>query len=664
MRIFRVGSSVILAGIAVFAIFTFISLAAPNDSTIVLKPSTLVAQSWGFGAETGATGAIDFVFGPTAPPTGTGSVHFTTPGATDGMAIGTNIYTGTALADITRLEYSTYRQAPDDGVLAVALQINVDYDLTDVMTNTWQGRLVYEPYHDGTVLSQTWQTWDTLSGAHWWSSGTPVVGDVEQSKICLQSAPCTWTEVLATYPNAGVQTVSSGVLLKAGSSWAGFEGHADELIIGVNGTNTTFDFEPETPCADTCYVNGTTGDDNFGGDTPSNAKATIQAAVDQVNAGGDVIVAAGIYTGNVTISKHVSILGAGSGIDAATNTVLREDNNGAVVTLQSPAAGASAEDPILLQDLRIEPQDAYGINVVTAVSFVKLENVHIIGTNPTNDTESEVGLKVATAASLTNLEVNISAFDNLTYGWYFAKHGDWGPGGSIVSNVVVSGTTFSNNDAKGIYVEKLSEATFQNSTVHNNGLNTTFFNARWHGGFDINLKGEETYQNLTFSGMTFSNNGLNVRDGAALMIKARDDGGTYGLHPATLSNVTIQNSFVTGNERGIRFGEPDQDNASPTNVVVTNNFISGNVKTYTDTNGSAYGGIINYTQATVNAVDNYWGADDGPGVVAAGSGDEVTAGVTYDPWLCDGTDTSAAPGFQPNAGQLCQALYLPIVIKN
>ncbi len=449
---------------------------------------------------------------------------------------------------------------------------------------------------------------------------------------------------------SSLTTQSWGVLLETGSTSVG-------------------DFEPETACTDTCYVNASTGNDSFGGDTPSSAKATVQTAVSQVDVGGNVIVAAGIYTENVTIDKHVSIIGAGSGADSATNTILRENNNDAIVTLEAPASGASTGDPLLLQDLRIEPQNEYGINVVdvlseTAVSFVKLENIHIIGSNPTNDTESEVGLNVFTNASLTNLEINNSAFDNLTYGWYFAKHGDWGPGGSVVSSLVVSATTFSNNDVKGIYVEKLSDATFNNSTVHNNGVNTAFWNARWNAGFDINLKGEEVYQNLTFNSMTFTNNGLGVQDGAALMIKARDDGATYGAHPATLNNVTIQNSFFTGNERGIRFGEPDKNNGTPTNATVVHNALSGNGQTYVGMDGTTYGGVINMTQTTVSGVDNYWGAEDGPGSVGSGSGDGVSTAVTFDPWLCDGTDSSADAGFQPNLSQLCQVLYLPIVFND
>ncbi len=634
-----------------------------NATTVVVDPDTAGALGWGFLEET-PTGSGEFAVGPATPPIGSGSARLTVDD-TGGVVIGTQLFAGMLFTDVTRLKYSAYQNTAGNAAFAPTLQMNVDYDLTDADT-TWQGRLVYEPYLTGvSVISQTWQTWNALNGAGWWATGAP------GNTVCTQGSPCTWQDILTNWPNAGVQTgILSGLLLKAGGGWSGgFDGNVDMLIVGRNGSDTIYNFEWAPHCTDPCYVNGATGNDAYSGNSPTSAKATIQAAVDQVNVGGDVIVASGIYTGNVVITKHVSILGAGSGSDPASNTVLREDNNSAIVTLQAPAAGASAADPLLLQDLRIEPQSAYGINVVDAppddtVSYVKLENVHVVATNEQNDTESEVGLKVSTNASLTNLEINNSAFNNLTYGWYFAKQGNWGPGGSIVSSVVVSGTTFNNNDAKGIYVEKLSDAAFINSSVQNNGLYTSFWNARWNAGFDINLKGEETYQNLSFSGMTFSGNALNTRDGAALMIKARDDGATYGAYPASLTNVTIQNSFFTGNERGIRFGEPDKNNATPTNITVTNNSISGNAQTYTGTDGSAYGGVINYTQATVNAAGNYWGAEDGPGPVGPGSGDAVTTAVTYDPWLCDGTDTSPDPGFQPNPGQLCKALYLPIVFKN
>src|ERR1044071_8009301 len=69
-------------------------------------------------------------------------------------------------------------------------------------------------------------------------------------------------------------------------------------------------------CTTVCYVNDSTGNDSNGGASPGDAKKTIQAAVTQVTAGGTVIVAAGNYTENVSITKGMSLQGAPFGVAA------------------------------------------------------------------------------------------------------------------------------------------------------------------------------------------------------------------------------------------------------------------------------------------------------------------------------------------------------------
>jgi hypothetical protein len=129
------------------------------------------------------------------------------------------------------------------------------------------------------------------------------------------------------------------------------------------------------------------------------------------------------------------------------------------------------------------------------------------------------------------------------------------------------------------------------------------------------------------------------------MIKARDDAGpsNYDQHPASLANVLVEGGIFTGNERGIRFGEPPQNNAGPTNVQVHNASIYGNRATYvenpsvTGDEPTAVGGLINYTQANINAENNWWGDASGPSGEGAGTGDAVSdpnAGVTdFTPWI-------------------------------
>ena len=46
--------------------------------------------------------------------------------------------------------------------------------------------------------------------------------------------------------------------------------------------------------------------------SPADAKKTIQAAVNQVSAGGEVRAAAGTYRENITIPKPLTLKGAGN----------------------------------------------------------------------------------------------------------------------------------------------------------------------------------------------------------------------------------------------------------------------------------------------------------------------------------------------------------------
>ncbi len=105
--------------------------------------------------------------------------------------------------------------------------------------------------------------------------------------------------------------------LRAGNAWGReVTASADALTVGVADVTTLYDFEPETPCAETCYVDALTGDDAFGGDTPGSAKRTIQAALAQVAPGGAVIVAAGAYSEALTLTKPVTLLGPNQGVCA------------------------------------------------------------------------------------------------------------------------------------------------------------------------------------------------------------------------------------------------------------------------------------------------------------------------------------------------------------
>lgn len=387
--------------------------------------------------------------------------------------------------------------------------------------------------------------------------------------------------------------------------------------------------------------------------------AVIQPEIEHGVAGDTVLVEAGIYKENVNVNKRVAIIGAGSG-NTATDTIVTTPTSfdTKVGVFQVSASGLSATEPILLQDLRLQPVGQAGISVGrfteatgTNVSYLTLDNVFVIGTNNNATTEQERGLYVDLTSTLDHLTVTDSAFNNLVYGWYLMKQVSADT--STVGNVVVTNTTFNHNNLKGIYAEKLTDTSFTNCTISENGFSATgvpSYFLPWMSGVDINLKAG-TYQNISFVNLTVMNNGLGgAKEGVGLAVKARSDGATYGPFPATLDNVLITNGIFTGNERGIRIGEPTKNNPGPTNVEIHLNQIFGNIQTYTGTDGSAYGGVVNQSTAAVDAENNWWGSQTGPTHSSnpGGMGNSVSDNVTFTPWLCDGTDTSSATGFQPN----------------
>ena len=390
---------------------------------------------------------------------------------------------------------------------------------------------------------------------------------------------------------------------------------------------------------------------------------SIQAAIDAASDGAIIQVASGIYTENITLNKRLQIIGAGSSTVITQTAAGAGDTKIGVVQL---AASGTSSFPVLLKNLRIEPVGMAGISVGrftektgTTVSYIDLDHVEVVGTNTSPSTEQERGLYVDLTSTLEYVNITNSAFNNLTYGWYLQK--DVSGDSSNVRHIKVTDTTFNHNNHKGIYAEKLSDAVFIRCTADQNGFDSSilpsYFQA-WSAGIDINLKAG-AYFNIVFGNCTVTDNATDeAKEGGGLTIKARDDGATYGAYPATLSNVSVISGTYSGNERGIRIGEPGKNNASPINVTIENASIYNNTQHYSGADGSAYGDLINELAPglEVDAVDNWWGDAAGPydgtgtvevpvctgNATSESNSDGVGAGVSdrvgYCPWL------SAPPG--------------------
>lgn len=371
----------------------------------------------------------------------------------------------------------------------------------------------------------------------------------------------------------------------------------------------------------------TTGSNANTGFGPANPRATITEAITDASVGDTIRIGVGTFTENINLNKRLVIIGSGS---TAGGTIMTQSAAGAgnsrVGVIQLTASGTSA-NPIVIKDLRIALNGIAGISVgeflVTTntvdVSYFTFTNVQVLGTNTNPASEQDRGLYVGLTSSLRHVTITNCAFNNCTYGWYLQK--EVSTNTSTVEYLTVTGTTFNHNNFKGIYAEKLSETTFNGCEIADNGFSPTGLPANflaWMCGVDINLKAG-TYNNIQFLNSSITGNGLGgAKEGVGIALKARDDGATYGTYPASCDVIIIDNCTITGNERGVRIGEPGKNNAGPTNVTISNSNIYGNVQTYSGSDGTAYGDAVNQSSAQVTAKNNWWGTSTEGSIRTAG----------------------------------------------
>jgi len=266
---------------------------------------------------------------------------------------------------------------------------------------------------------------------------------------------------------------------------------------------------PTHPGNGVWYVNdnSTTGDElttavgnnsNIG--TASCPFATINYAIGQATAGDTIYVDAGTYTENVAVSKRVSILGAGSASDpTAGNTVV--------------TAAASGTSTMV-----------YSVGGTDATTRQILKNVRVTGASGgTGNNNSGILFSGGSMGYFTF--DNVTATGNTGHGLV----SNVSPATAALTDVVISGSSFSNNGATGLRTASHSVDGFSvtNSTFQNNaGL-----------GLAFNTSDNTTAQisNVTLNGVTFSNNN-SVADLYAFRM----------LGNMSLTNVDFQGSAGSG----------------------------------------------------------------------------------------------------------------------
>ncbi len=407
-------------------------------------------------------------------------------------------------------------------------------------------------------------------------------------------------------------------------------------------------------------------------------------------------VSAGTFTGTITVTKQVTIVGAGPG-----QTVIQSLSPGIVVTQSNVTisntsiVGAGSDAGITttfgvtgLKVLNVHISNfAQGVtllgghshvvqssvltltNVITGVGVgmtgvtttLPITNVLVSGNVLTASGYAVVGIFVADSqivgnamrngiagvrlAGANNNRVESNEIrDNASYGIYFAPNAPpliSTPALNNANNVISGNVALNHPTDRGIQIINAGPSGNSNQIINNIVRNT--------GGEGIFIGAGSGEVNLLVEGNQVENSGA-ASQGGIYLAGSQNVTVSANLISGHLSaGLTLLNSGdvrVTGNTLITSSVGLSITNSATHLVTATLNNFSGNNAGAQFTAGSATGlrlnrnrivgntaGITNTASGLVNAGCNWYGAADGPSGFGPGSGDSVSAGVGFNPWL-------------------------------
>lgn len=343
------------------------------------------------------------------------------------------------------------------------------------------------------------------------------------------------------------------------------------------------------PRATTWYVDGA-GDDGNDCQTPGTACQTVAAAIGKASDGDTVLIAAGVYTENLVISKDLSIIGAGR-----DTTIL--DGNRAGKTL-------SNQGETLLQDLTVRnglEASIYGGGIFNTGNLT-LENTLIFS----NSSSTGAGINNRGVLRLQN--------------------------STVLSNTATG-------SGGGVYNYTSSVMTITNSLIARNTANSG-------GGLyvrEANLTLDETTFQENYS--TSTAGGIFLLGGRVLMtattIHHNTTDGSGGGIVNNQAILTITNSTISHNNAVSYGGLFTQDVAQTT---ILNSTIAHNHKS----NPYGAGGISNASTAVLRWKNSLVANNDGYQCLGSLAAGWISEGHNLSSdWSCEFTQTSDLQGVDP-----------------
>jgi hypothetical protein len=288
---------------------------------------------------------------------------------------------------------------------------------------------------------------------------------------------------------------------------------------------------------------------------PGSVYATIQAAIDAATVGDTILVLPGTYAENLSVGKPLTIIGAGSGDDPATSTIVT-----------AAAAGS--------------PTIGYTAGGADAANRQTLRNVRVTGASGgTGNNNSGILLSGGSKGFFTF--DNVAAVGNTGSGMV----SNVSPATSTLTDVVIVDSTFSNNGSNGIRTAShsvdgfsVTDTEFRDNAALGLGFNTSDNTTAQIGGV--------TLTNVTFAGNSsvadlYAFRMLGTMALTNVHFLGSNGSGLFGLYllggyvnqdsaPAiaavTLDDVTVAGTYTSA---GISFlGYSNLANVSLTDVVL------------------------------------------------------------------------------------------------
>ena len=322
--------------------------------------------------------------------------------------------------------------------------------------------------------------------------------------------------------------------------------------------------------------------------------AVIQPEVDNAVAGDTVLVKAGTYPENVIVGKTLTLKGANAGV-----------------------AGDALRGPESI----VDGTDTSSPFQVTA------NNVVLNGFKVVNGSNG-LGAGIHTSPANSGTTIVNSVISANTIGIY----------ANCLSNCLIADNLFDSNNKPGsaggsaIYSEFTNGLTVRDNEVRGHTTNSPVIFAATSGSAHTNLvlRGNHLHDNLSgvyalsVDGGLFEYNDISAADGTAITF----DGGSDG--------VVVRYNNLHDSARGVRVRDLGYGFGANSGIVVNRNAITGN------TDQGILVGALGHT-GIMDAQCTWYGSATGPSGAGPGSGDSVTTGLDFLPWLSVASPLETAP---------------------